>query len=454
MVIALPLMILAAACSSVEAPTEATVADEAIEKVFEQFDPNNFDDSANIDNAWLPLQPGKQWVYEGFTVEEGESIPHRIEFTVTDLAKEIEGVKTVVAWVADYSDDELVEAEIAFYAQDNAGNVWYLGEYPEEYEDGEFVEAPTWIAGQEEAQPGIKMKVEPRLRTPSYFQGWAPAVEWTDFGQVDQMNQQTCVRFNCYGDVMVIAESSLDETGAFQLKHYARGVGNVRVGWRGEDATQEELELVDYGLLEAEALAEIRTAALELEQHAYEVSPDVYGQTSPAEQTLVAKEPWTTITDSIERVFEQFDPNNFDNPTDIDNEWLPLQPGTQWVFEGSTTEDNVTNAHRIEFTVTDLVKEIEGVNTIVAWVEDFSDGELVEAEIAFYAQDNDGNVWYLGEYPEEYEAGEFVAAPTWISGRPVTFKGGLLQSSGRTSGRWTRWARRPVFPPIALGMLW
>ncbi|HLF27990.1 MAG TPA: hypothetical protein VJG32_16775 [Anaerolineae bacterium] len=261
----------------------ATAASRVSEPVFESFDPSNFGRSTQIDNAWMPLPPGTQWVYEGTTTEEGETLARRLEFTVTDLTKEIEGVRTVVAWIVDVSDGEIVEKEIAFYAQDNDGNVWYLGEHPEEYEDGEFVAAPTWIAGLEGARPGIKMRAEPKLKTPSYFQGWGPAVEWTDFGKVDQMGQETCVPVDCYADVLVIAESSLDERGAFQLKYYARGVGEVRVGWRGDDASQEELELVEYAQLDPEALAEIRAAALELEQHAYEVSQDVYAHTARAE---------------------------------------------------------------------------------------------------------------------------------------------------------------------------
>jgi len=266
-----------------ETAPETAAESEVPEIVFEDFDPSNFERSTNIDNEWLPLQPGTQWVFEGFTVEDDESIPHRIEFTVTDLTKEIEGVPTVVVWVVDYSDDEVVEQEIAFYAQDNDGNVWYFGEHPEEYEDGEFVEAPTWIAGLEDARAGIKMKADPQPGTPSYFQGWAPAVEWTDYGQVDQMGQETCVPVDCYEEVLVIAESSLEEEDAYQLKYYARGVGNVQVGWRGEDATQEELELVEYVQLSPEALAEVRAESLEMEEHAYEVSEDVYGQTPPAE---------------------------------------------------------------------------------------------------------------------------------------------------------------------------
>jgi hypothetical protein len=266
-----------------ETAPETAAESEAPEPEFEDFDPNNFDRSTNIDNEWLPLQPGTQWVYEGFTVEDGESIPHRIVFAATDLTKEISGVPTVVAWIVDYSDDQVVEQEIAFYAQDNDGNVWYLGEHPEEYEDGEFVDAPSWIAGLEDARAGIKMRAKPQMGTPSYFQGWAPAVEWTDYGQVDQMGQETCVAVDCYQDVLVIAESSLEETDAFQLKYYARGVGEVRVGWRGADATQEELELVELVQLSPEALAEVRAEALALEKHAYEVSQDVYGQTPPAE---------------------------------------------------------------------------------------------------------------------------------------------------------------------------
>jgi hypothetical protein len=269
------LALLASACGGSE--------EASSEHKFEEFDPSNFSNSTNIDNKWMPLPPGTKWVYEGVTVEDGESIDHRIEFVATDLTKEIAGVSTMVAWIKDFSNDELVEAELSFYAQDNDGNVWYLGEYPEEYEEGEFVAAPTWIAGVEDAKAGVKMYADPQPGIPTYYQGWAPAVEWSDYGSVTDVGQETCVPVTCYEDVMVIEESSLDETNAFQVKYYAQGVGDVRVGWRGDDATQEELELVEFGQLDAAALAEVRAEALALEQHAYEVSPDVYGTTSPAE---------------------------------------------------------------------------------------------------------------------------------------------------------------------------
>jgi hypothetical protein len=183
----------------------------------------------------------------------------------------------------DYNDGEIIEKEIAFYAQDNDGNVWYLGEYPEEYENGEFVKASPWIHGIEDARAGIKMMAVPEVGIPNYFQGWGPAVDWSDYSQIEQMGQETCVLVDCYTGVMVIAESSLGEVNAYQLKYYAPNVGEVQVGWKGEDATQEELELIELTQLSPEELAEVNAMALELEQHAFEVSSDVYGKTSPAQ---------------------------------------------------------------------------------------------------------------------------------------------------------------------------
>ncbi len=249
---------------------------------FKDFDPANFDKSTEITNPWMPMQPGTMWAYEGTAVDdEGNSFARRIEFTITDLTKEINGVQTVVAWIVDYNNEDVIEKEIAFYAQDDDGNVWYLGEHPEEFADGKFVAAPTWIAGIEEARAGIKMMAEPKVGTAKYFQGWGPAVEWSDYGDIQKMGQETCVPVDCYKDVMVIAESSLGEVGAAQFKYYVAGVGEVRVNWGGQDATQEALELVEHEQLGPEALAAVRAEALALEKHAYEVSAKVYGKTAP-----------------------------------------------------------------------------------------------------------------------------------------------------------------------------
>jgi hypothetical protein len=154
---------------------------------FETLDPKAFAQPTRIDNEWLPLKPGTRFVYEGTTIEDdGTAVPHRLVINVTDLVKLIGGVPSVVSWDLDYSSSELVEAELAFFAQDDAGNVWRMGEHPEEYEEGKFVAAPTWIHGIEGARAGIEMRAKPQPGTPSYSQGWAPAVGFTDRGTVDR----------------------------------------------------------------------------------------------------------------------------------------------------------------------------------------------------------------------------------------------------------------------------
>lgn len=267
------------------------VADPTIDfsRELEEFDRRDFTRSTDIDNAWFPLTPGTQYIYEGSTEESGITTVHLVIFTVTDMTKVIDGVRTLVIWDQDYSEGELVETELAFFAQDNDGTVWHFGQYPEVYERGRLVEAPAWISGLKGATAGISMKAEPHIGDASYSQGWGPAVNWTDRAQAAGMEPEVCVPADCYEQVLLIEEFSQEEPGAFQLKYYARTVGNIRVGWRGADATREILELVEVVELSPEALAEVRSSALELESQAYQISKEVYDQTPPMEQLLASQ---------------------------------------------------------------------------------------------------------------------------------------------------------------------
>ena len=81
-------------------------------------------------------------------------------------------------------------------------------------------------------------------------------------------------------------EFSRSEPGAFQLKYYAPGVGNVRVGYGGPNEHEHEvLVLTERAMLDADALAAVRDAALAQEADAYRLSPALYGATAPAEQS-------------------------------------------------------------------------------------------------------------------------------------------------------------------------
>jgi hypothetical protein len=296
--VALLLMSAASAYGSAPAPrtttesrpaSQETPESEAPEEGFEDFNPANFSNPTTIDNDWWPLQPGTRLVYEGFTVEDDEPVPHRVVDTVTDLTKVINGVRTVVSLEEDYSAGELIEKEIAFHAQDDDGNVWHLGQLRETYDEVEFVGGRVWLVGHVAgARAGIRMQADPQLGTPGYSQGYAPPpFNWTDRARVYQMGQTTSVPVGSYGDVLVIEEWDAETPeGVFQLKYYARGVGVVRIGFRGPDPEQEEMELVQIEQLGPEALAQVRAEALEMEGRAY-----IYTGTPPAEPPLAESPP-------------------------------------------------------------------------------------------------------------------------------------------------------------------
>jgi hypothetical protein len=237
-----------------------------------------------IDNQYLPLTPGTQLVLEGRANRTGELLPHTVTLTVTDLIKVIEGVATRVAWDVDENEGEVVEAELAFFAQDDDGNVWNLGEYPEEYEDGSFLGAPnTWIAGLADAEAGIHM---PDFRDAglTYLQGYAPEIDFLDCAEIVAEHVQECdipaAPGDCFANVLLTHEQSpLDPDGGIQTKYYAPNVGVAKVGAL-DDPEGETLVLVERAQLDQESMAAVRQEALNLDRRAYRVS-DVYCETEP-----------------------------------------------------------------------------------------------------------------------------------------------------------------------------
>ena len=240
-------------------------------KKFEELNLKDFDKSENIDNAWWPLKPGMQWTFEGHVEEDGKKESHRLVFTVTDLVKIIDGVRSRVIYDSDFTKGKLVEHELAYFAQDKVGNVWHLGQYREVMEGKVFVGGQIWVINNPTgAKAGIMMPADPKLGTPSYSEGFAPPpFYWTDRGRVYQMGQKVKVPAGSYNDVLVIEEFDEEEPGAFQLKYYAKGVGNIKVGSRGKKgSTNEILELVKAKQLDENELAVVRAKAMELEKRA------------------------------------------------------------------------------------------------------------------------------------------------------------------------------------------
>jgi hypothetical protein len=106
-----------------------------------------------------------------------------------------------------------------------------------------------------------------------------------------------------------------------------------------------------------------------------------------------------------------FDPNNF--VSGVSNTFFPLTPGAKYYYEGQA--DGAAQTDSVE--VLSETKTILGVVATVVHDRVFTGSELTEDTFDWYAQDADGNVWYLGEDTKELEGGQVVSTEgSWEAG--------------------------------------
>jgi hypothetical protein len=122
-------------------------------------DPSKF--SKAIDNPYFPLPVGRTFVYRG--VENGKKELDRMH--VTRRTKVIAGITaTIVSDNVYEPPPKLLEKTFDYYAQDDRGNVWYLGEDTREFLSGGKVDTSgSWLAGKDGAKPGLIMEADPRV---------------------------------------------------------------------------------------------------------------------------------------------------------------------------------------------------------------------------------------------------------------------------------------------------
>jgi hypothetical protein len=94
----------------------------------------------------------------------------------------------------------------------------------------------------------------------------------------------------------------------------------------------------------------------------------------------------------------------------VDNPYFPLVPGT--VFDYEVTE----SGEQVTVTVTAETIEIVGVTCMVVHDVASLDGTTLEDTWDWYAQDDDGNVWYFGEDTTAYGDGAPSTAGSWKAG--------------------------------------
>jgi hypothetical protein len=185
---------------------------------------NPADFTTKIDNPYLPLRPGSRWVYRATDAEGGRS---RVVVTVTHRTKLIaNGIRARVVRDVATEGGKLAEATDDWYAQDRAGNVWYLGEATTLYKNGRPRSTEgSFEAGVDGAQAGVAMPAHPRVGQhyrQEYYKGHAE-----DRARVMSLRQMAEAPFGFFRSSLMTAETSPVEPKVLEYKFYARGVGQV-----------------------------------------------------------------------------------------------------------------------------------------------------------------------------------------------------------------------------------
>jgi hypothetical protein len=201
---------------------------------------NPADFTTKIDNPFWPMRPGTRWVYRE---TDPEGTRQKVVVTVTNKTKKIaNGITARVVRDVVTEDRKPVEVTDDWYAQDKAGNVWYLGEATTEYENGKpTTTAGSFEAGVDGAQPGIIMPAKPRpgLRyRQEYYKG-----EAEDKAQVMSLRQQVEVPFGHFGPGRVLMTRDLNplKPKILEFKFFAREIGPVLAVGVSGGSDREEL---------------------------------------------------------------------------------------------------------------------------------------------------------------------------------------------------------------------
>ena len=110
----------------------------------------------------------------------------------------------------------------------------------------------------------------------------------------------------------------------------------------------------------------------------------------------------------------------------IDNPYLPMPVGARWRYEGESDGE----LEVVEIVVTPDREEIMGISAVVVRDTVSVDGEVVEDTLDWFAQDGEGNVWYLGEDSKDYEGGEVVSTEgSWRAGVDGALPGIVMPAS-------------------------
>jgi len=215
--------------------------------ILPDFDAATFVRGAAIDNPFLPYIPGTIQSYAGSVTDDetGETESENNDVFVSFENKIIDGVTTTVVRDTAYDNGVLVEDTLDWYAQDDEGNVWYLGEHAINYEyddDGNYVETNTdgsWEHAVDGALAGWVMQAEPGFGA-SYYQEFYEG-EAVDEGIVVGVGEEVSGPAGEFEDVLRTLDTTALEPDVAEFKYYAEGVGQIRADEGLDEEGEPEL---------------------------------------------------------------------------------------------------------------------------------------------------------------------------------------------------------------------
>ena len=201
-----------------------------------ELDPDEF--TTEIDNRYWPMAVGSRWVYRETDTDGTEQ---KVVVTVLDKTKRIaNGVEARVVHDVVSEDGEFVEVTDDWYAQDSAGNIWYLGEATTEYENGKPVSTEgSFEAGVDGAEAGVIMPANPEPALEYRQEYYAGEAE--DEGRIVAVGEQAEVPAGHYTDALMTRDTNPLEPKVLEFKFFAPGVGPVLAVSVSGGSDREEL---------------------------------------------------------------------------------------------------------------------------------------------------------------------------------------------------------------------
>lgn len=203
-------------------------------------DPANF--VVGITNPYTPFPPGAFRVYEKRTAEGVE----RIRVEVLPETRVIQGVTVTTLRDTVTLNGVLIEDTKDWLAQDRQGNVWYLGEIVQNFENGLLANLDgSFESGQNGAKAGFWSKAMPQIGE-TYRQEWSlgNAEDIVEVVSLDARDTVVPFSQNGTGPVLKTQDTTPLSPGVIEYKYYVPGIG---FALEVKPATGERLELVDYG---------------------------------------------------------------------------------------------------------------------------------------------------------------------------------------------------------------